>query len=74
MKVGIVYGPHDSALYCDEYKDSYEVINGGWTLWKDGSISHKGGDNIGEYRVVLTNMENMGYNKACELIMEAAKK
>lgn len=74
MRVGIVYGPYDSPLYCEEYGESYEVINGQWTLWKNGDVDGQDGHNIGEYRVVLRNMEDMGYNKACELIEEAAKK
>jgi len=75
--VGIVYGPHDSPLYCEVYADTYEVINGGWTLYKDGGISKPGGvapdTNIGEYRIVLEDMADLGYNNACFLISEAAK-
>jgi hypothetical protein len=76
--VGIVYGPHDSPLYCQEFNKCYEVINGGWTLYKDGGISKPGGtvednSNVGEYRIVLEDMEDIGYNTACLLIVEAAK-
>ena len=82
-RVGIVYGPNDNPLYCDDLgRDGYYVINGNWEFTNKGNLrqnsyeydpSHPGRRNIGEFRVVLEDMDHMGYNVACELIREAAK-
>ena len=70
--VGIVYGPHDSPLYCYPDGKNYEVVNGNWSFTKN-SKRIRGKKGL-EWRIVIPEMKHYkDYNEACVLIEEAAK-